>query len=46
MANPPKTIVSHRSAKSGEFVTKQFAKTHSAQTVREVTKIVPKKSGK
>lgn len=36
MANPPKnTVVNHRSAKSGEFVTEQYAKTHKSTTTTE-----------
>lgn len=36
MSKPPKdTIVNHRNAKSGEFVTEQYAKTHKSTTTTE-----------
>ena len=39
--------VSHRSSKSGEFVTEKFAKQHPATTEREVIKHpTPSKSSK
>jgi len=32
------TQISHRSSKSGQFVTEKYAKTHSATTERETIK--------
>ncbi len=46
MANPPRKVVQHRSAKTGEFVTEKYAQRHKDTTVREVNKIPPKPKGK
>lgn len=40
-----KKVVSHRSAVTGQKVTKQFADAHKATTIRE-TRPVPKPKGK
>lgn len=38
-----KTIEHSRSAKSGEYVTKEYAKKHPSTTVTEKDKVKPKK---
>ena len=43
---PGKDDVDYRSAKTGRYVTEQYAKTHKATTVKETGRTKPKGKGK
>ena len=38
-----KNTTTHRSAKTGQYVTKKYADTHKSTTIKETTKVTPKK---